>query len=121
MEYAPQVLFQIFLDLPWQIHAFLALGLAAGIIGINALFGMKKNIQVQWYERWERHINNSVREVRRKYPRKERKFHYEYMFSKLWVELKAELGDNYCQLTTGQRGIWIMLATRHRDVMYFHH
>lgn len=121
MEYAPQTLFQIILDLPWIVHALLAASIVGLVIGLRSMHCGRKSIQVQWYDRWEKRVNQDIRDVRKKYPRKERKFHYEYMFSKLWVELKAELGDNYCQLTTGQRSIWIMLATRHRDVMYFHH
>jgi hypothetical protein len=111
-----EMMWEIFKNFPLEVHLLLA----APLLVTGVLFwaiNRSRTIDHRWYDYWIKHINTEVRYVRMRVKRKDREQAYRYVFGQLWNELHTQIGTDYSQMTTMQRGIFIILAETHRNHM----
>lgn len=113
-------LWEVFKNFPVVVHLIYLAIILAMVCLMVCRYSQSRDVEYWWYDRWHKKIDNTIRGVRKQYKPKDRQQAYRDTFAKLWVELKRETGDDYNKLVTGERSIWIHLATRQRDFMRFY-
>lgn len=111
-----ELMWKIFTGFPTEVHILLA----SPIVVVSVLFwtlSKSRTIEHRWYEHWIKQINKETRYITLRVKRKDREKAYRYVFGQLWHQLHSEIGMDFNKMTTVQRGVYIYLATTHRNHM----
>lgn len=111
-----EMMWEIFKNFPTTVHLLLATPLVVTSL-LFWFMNQTRTIEDRWYDEWHKHITRQSRHVVLRVKRADREQAYRYVFGQLWHKLHSEIGTDFSKMTTIQRGIYIYLATTHRNHM----
>lgn len=119
-----QELYKAALLMPWSFWAIMgSMVLIAGWAFWHCTRPSKR-IDHQFYDYWIKKINSELKRCRRVPNRNGgREKEYRRTFAWLQFELEEQMGhgpNDFNHMSTSERGIWIHLMTRWRDVLFFY-
>lgn len=99
--------YNAWLDLPWEVQ----LMCLTPLLVLPLLWLLNPKRTNPWSYKWERHIDNELANVRKKFKGKLRRTAYEDTFARLIVQLEKETGtSNFIFLSNPEhRMVWMYL------------